>query len=150
MAVVLSSERAVQRAVIVSLSKHYLFFGFSFGPVSRLHRPQEFSAVFSARKVVRGKFFSLHYLSTEAGERARLGIIVPKRLAKAATLRNAVKRQGREAFRLKARELPPYDLVLRLARPLDKSEAGGRYQHREWRAEMEALLGRVTTQGYPP
>lgn len=115
-----------------------------------MHRPREFSAVFSAGKVVRSRFFSLHYLPLEAGEGARLGIVVPKRLAKAATLRNAVKRQGREAFRLKAGELPPYDLVLRLARSLDKNEANDRYQHREWRAEMEALLERVTTQGCLP
>jgi len=115
-----------------------------------LHRPQEFSAVFSARKVVRGKIFSLHYLPLDAGERARLGLVVPKRLAKAAALRNAVKRQGREAFRLMARKLPPYDLVLRLARPLGENKANDRCLHREWRTEMEALLGRVMAQACSP
>lgn len=90
-----------------------------------------------------GRYFSLHYLQLEAGRKARLGLVVPKRLAKAATLRNAVKRQGREAFRLLARELPSYDLVLRLARPLHKSKASDSRLKKEWRAEMVALLGHV-------
>jgi ribonuclease P protein component len=50
------------------------------------------------------------------GRTARLGLIVPKRLAKRAVLRNLIKRQVREAFRLVAQDLPQGDLVVRLAR----------------------------------
>lgn len=99
----------------------------------------------AARKVVRGTCFDLHYLATGADKRARLGLIVPKRLARAASLRNAVKRQGREAFRIAAAEIPPCDLVLRLTRPLKGVRAGDSMQHRLWRTEIEALLGRLPT-----
>ena len=74
---------------------------------------------------------------------ARLGLIVPKRLARAASLRNAIKRQGREAFRLLAVEIPRCDLVLRLARPIKNVRAGDNAQRKVWRAEIETLLRRL-------
>jgi len=74
---------------------------------------------------------------------ARLGLIVPKRLARAASLRNAIKRQGREAFRLLAVEIPPCDLVLRLTRPIKNVRAGDNAQRKVWRAEIETLLRRL-------
>lgn len=46
---------------------------------------------------------------------ARLGIVVPKRLVKAAVRRNLIKRLGREQFRLLLPQLPSRDLILRLA-----------------------------------
>ena len=99
----------------------------------------------AARKVVRGVCFDLHYLGTDADKGARLGLIVPKRLARAASLRNAVKRQGREAFRMAAAGILSCDLVLRLRRPLKGVRAGDCVQHRLWRTEIEALLGRLPT-----
>jgi ribonuclease P protein component len=74
---------------------------------------------------------------------ARLGFIVPKRLARAASLRNAIKRQAREAFRLMAREIPPGDLVLRLTRVTGAVKAKDHSQLKVWRVEMEALLQRL-------
>lgn len=99
----------------------------------------------AARKVVRGVCFDLHYLGTAADKVARLGLIVPKRLARAASLRNAIKRQGREAFRILAAGIPACDLVLRLTRPVKGVRAGDSVQHRVWRAEIEALLARLPT-----
>lgn len=46
--------------------------------------------------------------------RARLGVVVPKKLLKAAVRRNLVKRLAREQFR-QLPQLPAMDLVLRLA-----------------------------------
>ena len=128
--------RVVPRAVIVSPSKRRA----SFHSEQRLHRPEEFSAVMAARRVVRGTCFDLHFCPANAASRARIGLIVPKRLARAAVLRNAIKRQGREAFRQLASAIPPCDLVLRLKRPV--SGAGGvvEGQRKVWRAEMEILL----------
>jgi len=74
---------------------------------------------------------------------ARLGLIVPKRLAKASSLRNAIKRQGREAFRLFSPALPAGDVVLRLARPIKGVVARDAAQKKAWRQEIEGLLGRV-------
>ena len=96
----------------------------------------------------------------------RIGLIVPKRMAKASSLRNAIKRQGREAFRLfcDARQrsatysgsvsssvseaapeitppsLPGYDLVLRLTRPIKDIRASDGAAKKRWRAEIERLL----------
>lgn len=127
------------RDVIVSLSERAA----SFRTEQRLHRPEEFSAVMSARRVVRGECFHLHYCPSESVGAARLGLIVPKRLARAASLRNAIKRQGREAFRLMTAEISSCDLVLRLTRPVKGVNARDSALHRAWRTEIEALLRRL-------
>jgi len=119
---------------------------FSFGVERRLHTPNEFSGVFSSRQVVRGGLnspFILHFRLLENQSLPRLGVVVPKRLVKKAFLRNAVKRQGREAFRLFANELPSCDLVLRVHRPL------GSVKHpacKDWRLLIDDLLKRLVAQ----
>ena len=55
----------------------------------------------------------LHYRPCEFGE-ARLGVVVAKRLAKRANVRNLVKRIVREQFRRRRASLPPVDIVMRL------------------------------------
>ena len=131
--------RVVPRAVIASASKRAA----SFRSEQRLHQPEEFSAVMAARRVVRGQCFDLHYRGADTATCSRLGLIVPKRLARAASLRNAIKRQGREAFRLMAVEIPPCDLVLRLTRPIKNVRAGDGAQQKVWRTEIETLLRRL-------
>jgi len=131
--------RVAPRAVIVSPSERIA----SFSSEQRLHRPEDFSVVMAARRVVRGECFDLHYRWAGTDSRARLGLIVPKRLARAASLRNAIKRQGREAFRLIAVGIQPCDLVLRLTRPIKGARAGDSAQRKIWRVEMEALLRRL-------
>jgi ribonuclease P protein component len=139
---VLSYGRVVPKAVIVSASEHKASFCFE----QRLHRPEEFSAVMAARRVVRGECFDLHFGQAVGDRKARLGLIVPKRLARAASLRNAIKRQGREAFRLMALQMQPRDLVLRLRRPLVGVRAGDSVQRKTWRTEIEVLLSRLPPQ----
>jgi len=134
--------RVVPKAAIVSPSER----GTSFRPEQRLHRPEEFSAVMAAHRVVRGTCFDLHFRSATTASKARLGLIVPKRLAQAAALRNAIKRQGREAFRELAFAIPPCDLVLRLTRGIRGVSARDRAQRKSWRAEIEILLRRFLTQ----
>jgi len=130
--------RVAPRAVIASASERA-----SFRSAQRLHKPQEFSAVMAARRVVRGELFDLHYSLASEGEASRLGLIVPKRLARTASLRNAIKRQGREAFRLIAVEISPCDLVVRLRRPLKGVNARDDIQRRVWRRELGDLLKRL-------
>lgn len=119
---------------------------FSFGPERRLHTPNEFSGVFSSRRVVRGESdspFILHFRLLEKQNLSRLGVVVPKKLVKQAFLRNAVKRQGREAFRLLASKLPPCDLVLRVYRPLASAK---HLSHKDWRLLIDDLLKRLAAQ----
>ena len=131
--------RVVPRVVIVSESEHKTPFGFA----QRLHRPGEFLAVMEARRVVRGECFDLHFGPDATGGVARLGWIVPKRLARSASLRNAVKRQGREAFRLLAKDLVARDLVFRLKRGISQVRAADALQRRNWRSEIESLLRKL-------
>ena len=127
--------RVAPRAVIASASERA-----SFRSAQRLHKPREFSAVMAARCVVRGEFFDLHYSLPGTGGVPRLGLIVPKRLARGASLRNAIKRQGREAFRLIAVEISPCDLVLRLTRSLKGVNARDSLRRKAWRMELGNLL----------
>ena len=58
----------------------------------------------------------LHYQPrSESCRGARLGLVVGKKLLKNAVDRNRVKRVIREQFRRICRDLPAYDLVVRLA-----------------------------------
>ena len=98
----------------------------------------------AARRVMRGEHFDLHYGPVCADSGARLGLIVPKRLARTASLRNAIKRQGREAFRLMAIEIPTCDVILRLTRPVKGVMARDSEQRKGWRREMETLLRRLS------
>lgn len=98
----------------------------------------------AARRVVRGECFDLYYRPSGTDSNARLGLIVPKRLARTASLRNAIKRQGREAFRLIVDEIPPCDLVLRLTRQVKGVRTKDSTQQKVWRGEMETLLKRLS------
>lgn len=102
---------------------------YPFRPVHRLHQASEFSTVFQYRRVIRGKFFDLHWRPLKVAEEAesvfsaaRLGLVVPKRLARRAVMRNLMKRIARETFRQLLPTLPLMDFVLKLSRkPESKS-----------------------------
>lgn len=134
---------------------------FRFRPASRLLSGKEYTAVFANRRVLRGGPFELYYrpltsLVVPAGPEtpampasntahctARLGLVVPKRNAKRAVHRNVVKRLAREAFRHVCSQLPAYDLVLRLGRPLNAKTESLERQRKEWRMQIDELLKRL-------
>ena len=66
---------------------------------------------------------------------ARLGLIVPKRLARRATERNRMKRALREEFRQRVSGMPALDVVVRVVRV-----AAGH----ELRADLATLMDRLT------
>lgn len=112
----------------------------------RLRAAADFSLVFAFRRVLRGNRFDLHYRSRDPGDPvppvgARIGLVIAKKLARRAVQRNLLKRLARDVFRQARRELPPYDLVLRLAKPPGTSlDAEAR---KAWRADIEQLLTRL-------
>jgi ribonuclease P protein component len=125
--------------------------GFRFGTLDRLHRPAEFAAVMASRSRASGGCFELRFRRRPAADagggsmQARLGLIIPKRLAKQAVLRNLLKRVAREAFRQAKPDLPPADMVLRLARPaLAKGRSVDADLRREWRKTVADLLAGVS------
>lgn len=116
---------------------------FHFRKERRLQSTADFSLVFAGRRALRGELFDLHYRSISPGAisesiGARLGVVIAKKLAHRAVQRNLLKRLAREAFRLAWRQLPPLDLVLRLAKaPGHRMDVAAR---RAWRADIEKLL----------
>lgn len=105
----------------------------------RLHSPAEYAGVFAKRKVCRSRLFHLHYRFA-VGNGPRLGLVIPKKNARSAVLRNLLKRIAREAFRNVRADLPDVDLVLRLAKPLLDSADQDGSKRRAWRIEMDLLL----------
>ncbi|MEW6512471.1 MAG: ribonuclease P protein component [Pseudomonadota bacterium] len=102
----------------------------------RLLKPAEFANVFAARRVLRGSQFALHYRDSDLPV-ARLGLVIPKKQAHTAVLRNAIKRQAREIFRLRLASLPARDVVLRLTRLVETQDKPA------WRTEITQLLERL-------
>ena len=78
----------------------------------------------------------MHYLPNGL-DRARLGLVVPKRVAPRALDRNRIKRIAREAFRAHSAGLPALDLVL-------VARAGAeRLERAELRRACEQLLEKL-------
>lgn len=108
----------------------------TFPAAARMHRPTEFAAALSGKRIARGAYFivtaNVHnsVVSADAVTGvetqlvdaspmvpiARLGLIMAKRLAHHASTRNALKRVVREAFRAQRLDLPAADYVVRLHR----------------------------------
>jgi ribonuclease P protein component len=93
----------------------------TFPAAARLHRPTEFAAALSGRRIARGAFFVVTAHSRPPVDAepfmapcARLGLIMAKRFAHHASTRNALKRVVREAFRSIRLDLPAQDFVVRL------------------------------------
>ncbi len=127
---------------------------YSFSGGSRLHTAADFSRVFAARRSLRGEFFDLHYLMLQPeqvlagrGADVRMGLVVAKKLARRAVLRNVLKRLAREAFRHTRNGLPSCDLVFRLARPPLRSpqqkQQDSTLRH-AWRTDIDRLLTRLS------
>jgi ribonuclease P protein component len=119
-----------------------------FKPAFRLLQPREYTEVFENRRVLRSSYFALHYRLTVALQRpmstARLGLVIPKKNARDAVLRNAVKRQVREVFRRQRAQMLPCDLVLRLAQPIDRPDYQlDKASKAVWRQEIEGLFDKL-------
>ncbi len=69
---------------------------------------------------MRGQYLMLHYRPNGV-DGARLGVVVAKRLAKRANVRNLVKRIVREQFRRRRASLPSVDIVMRLNAPVKEA-----------------------------
>ena len=91
-----------------------------FRSAHRLHKTDEYSSVFAFRRALRGRYYMVHYRPNGL-DTARLGVVVAKKLARRANVRNLVKRIAREIFRRQRSGLPAHDLVVRLHAPVAKA-----------------------------
>ena len=112
----------------------------------RLLAAAHYAETFAARRVINGAHFVLHYRINHQ-PCARLGLVIPKKQARRAVLRNAVKRQARELFRVSRAQLPAVDIVLRLTKPLDRPKQPGlafnSIARARWRTEIAGLFERL-------
>ena len=105
-----------------------------FGPDKRLARKSDFERLLreGARRSKSGYLF---YLAPRAEGPPRLGILISRKHAAKATMRNGIKRCIREAFRLEQARLGALDV---LVRPPYGARPG-----REMRERFRALLGEL-------
>lgn len=84
---------------------------FRFDKDQRLLKSAEYKQVFNSKQIYHGRYF-LCYFQHNDRPLARLGIVVSKKVSKKAVIRNSLKRQIREAFRLYQSPLKEYDVVV--------------------------------------
>jgi ribonuclease P protein component len=112
---------------------------FSFSRARRLDGPHAYAAVFAYKCWASGQWFQIYARPNGAG-RARLGVVVSKRIMKKAVARNYYKRLARDVFRHEYARLPGLDFVVRPRAQLDAAGAAIA------RVELVDLLQRAETQ----
>jgi ribonuclease P protein component len=123
--------------------------------MQRIRSRQQFQAVMAGAPVAKTPHFALHRASLVSEHLGRplfpvadvwLGVLLPKRWARRAVTRNAIRRQIYEAARHVATGLPQAALVVRLRSEFSRKlfvSATSDVLKRAVRAELDQLLGRV-------
>jgi ribonuclease P protein component len=126
--------------------------------VQRLRSRQQFQAVMAGAPVAKTPHFALHRVALDAAREGRplfpvadawLGVLLPKRWARRAVTRNALRRQIYEAARERAAVLPQAALVVRLRTAFNRQQfvsATSDVLKRAARAELNQLLDRACAQ----
>ena len=123
--------------------------------VQRLRSKAQFQAVMVGAPVAKTAHFALHRGALDKPTDGRplfpvsaawVGVVLPKRWARRAVTRNAIRRQIHELSRLHADALPQAAWVIRLRSEFSRKQfvsATSEPLKRAVRAELEQLLGRV-------
>jgi len=127
--------------------------------VQRLKSRQQFQAVMAGALVAKTPHFALHRVALDVAHEgahegralfpvadAWLGVLLPKRWARRAVTRNAIRRQIYEAAREKAPRLPQAAWVVRLRSEFSRKQfvsATSDALKRAVRAELDQLLDRA-------
>jgi ribonuclease P protein component len=123
--------------------------------MQRIRSRPQFQAAMVDRPVAKTPHFALHRAALEGTLAARplfpvadawLGVVLPKRWARRAVTRNAIRRQVYETARLLPAGLPQAAWVVRLRSEFSRKEfvsASSEPLKQAVRAELQALLGRV-------
>jgi len=124
--------------------------------MQRLRSRQQFQVVMAGAPVAKTPHFALHSTGLGHSPDARLlfpvadtwlGVLLPKRWARRAVTRNAIRRQIYETARAMAPELPQAALVVRLRSEFSRKQflsATSEVLKRAVRAELQLLLARVS------
>lgn len=109
----------------------------------RVRTGRDYRDAFADSRRVSTRHFSLH-LRLRDGGFCRLGMAVSRKVSPDAVVRNRIKRQVRESFRLRYRELPPGDCIV-VARV-----GAGALDKAALRADLALLWQRVIALPPPP
>ena len=144
------------------------------GPAPSLHEPlgaslmqrltsrQQFQAVMTGAPVAKTPHFALHRTGLNAGAESRplfpvadtwLGVLLPKRWARRAVTRNAIRRQIYEVARAQAADLPQAAFVVRLRSGFSQElfpSATSDALKRAVRSELSALMARAAGSALRP
>jgi ribonuclease P protein component len=104
-----------------------------FPRAARLRSGEDFKRGLSARRRASGRWFTATVAANESG-RARLGVVVGRKMLPQATGRNRIKRVTRERFRALAPRLGAVDVLVRLRAKLNSEDMPAA------EAEVERLL----------
>lgn len=122
--------------------------------MQRIRSRQQFQAVMAGPPVAKTAHFALHRAALDGAHEGRplftaadtwLGVLLPKRWARRAVTRNAIRRQIYEVARMST-PLPQAALVVRLRSEFSRQQfvsATSEPLKRAVRAELQQLLGRV-------
>ncbi len=88
---------------------------------AKMIKTDEFSSVFNFRKRISTEYLALHYQPNHL-QRARIGIVVGKKIAKLAVSRNYMRRVLRELFRLQQHEISHADIILRVQKKFERND----------------------------
>ena len=123
--------------------------------MQRIRSRAQFQAAMVDRPVAKTPHFALHRAALEVPQAARplfpvadawLGVVLPKRWARRAVTRNAIRRQIYETARLLPAGLPQAAWVVRLRSEFSRKtfvSASSEPLKQAVRAELQELLGRV-------
>jgi ribonuclease P protein component len=123
--------------------------------MQRIRSRPQFQAVMADRPVAKTPHFALHCAALEGAQAVRplfpvadawLGVVLPKRWARRAVTRNAIRRQVYEIARLLPEGLPQAAWVVRLRGEFSRKlfvSASSVPLKQAVRAELQTLLGRA-------
>lgn len=103
---------------------------------AKMIKTDDFSSVFNFRKRISMQYLAIHY-QPNLHQRARLGLVVGKKIAKLAVNRNYMRRVLREFFRTQQHDICHVDLIIRVQKKFTKVD------FIQIKQEFDSLIGKI-------
>ena len=103
---------------------------------AKMIKTDDFSSVFNFRKRISMQYLAIHY-RPNLHQRARLGLVVGKKIAKLAVNRNYMRRVLREFFRTQQHDICDVDLIVRVQKKFTKVD------FIQIKQEFDSLIGKI-------